>query len=693
MNYNAKGQREEIFFGNNSKTKYEYDPETYRLTRLLTTANNGNSIIQDLNYTYDPAGNITRQFDNAQKTIFYGGQQVEAQSNYIYDALYRLIEATGREHTGQAGVNAQDNFNDDWCRLDLQPNSPVQLRNYMQKYFYDAVGNMVRTQHIAGALGNWTRLYTYNPANNQLTKTSVGGQNYNYTYNEHGSMLTMPHLQLIDWNFKEGVQHVNLGGGGEAWYVYDSNGQRLRKVIERGGNKIEERIYAGAFEVYRERTGNSITLERETLHVMDDKQRVAMIESRTKGNDGSPQQIIRYQYTNHLGSTSLELDAVAKIIAYEEYHPFGTTAYQATDASRQVPKKRYRYTGMERDEETGLNYHSTRYYAQWLARWISCDIAGLVDGVNLYAYVRNNPLQYLDKNGKQGRPADSDTSVPPSGQPAPPAGPAGSQPAPAGTSSPPPTTGGGTTPASNPTQISDEGKSDLNAAKGALAANAAMTFTSAILVGAAIGALFGGIGAVVGAAIGAVVGFLQTLILAAGTDPDNRKSETYKDLLTVASWFNPWALIATAIGLGLFALNLFFFLFTFGDVEEARITDVGFYHGAFVYGGGLIRPGRAWTSGNIIQYNPDNFKAIGPTAAEFVLRHEWGHVLNNAHFGLFQIESPLNELFGGQQTGSLFERLAESNVNPNVNLPAGLNKDQRRTSGGRGFGEVPWWNP
>jgi RHS repeat-associated protein len=399
INYNAKGQREDIFYGNNTKTKYEYDRETYRLTRLLTTADNGSSIKQDLHYTYDPAGNITRQLDNAQKTIFYGGQQVEA---HIYDAIYRLIEASGREHTGQAGVTAQDNFNDDWCKLSLQPNSPVQLRNYSQHYFYDTVGNILKMQHTAGAVGSWTRTNNYNPANNQLTKTVVGNQEYSYTYNEHGSMLTMPHLQQIDWNFREEMQHVNLGGGGEVWYSYDSGGQRMRKVVERSGNKIEERIYLGVFEIYRERTGSTVTLERASLHVMDDKQRIAVIETRTKGNDGSPEQLMRYQYSNHLGSTGLELDENANVISYEEYHPYGTTAYQATDASRQVSRKRYRYTGMERDEESGLNYHSARYYVPWLGRWMNCDPESLVDGLNLFIYVGDNPTDKIDVSGTQG---------------------------------------------------------------------------------------------------------------------------------------------------------------------------------------------------------------------------------------------------------------------------------------------------
>jgi hypothetical protein len=76
------------------------------------------------------------------------------------------------------------------------------------------------------------------------------------------------------------------------------------EVVEKnGGALIEERIYLGGFEIFRRRNGvGSVTLERETLHVMDDKQRIALVETRTQGNDGSPSQLVRYQFSNHLSS-------------------------------------------------------------------------------------------------------------------------------------------------------------------------------------------------------------------------------------------------------------------------------------------------------------------------------------------------------------------------------------------------------
>jgi RHS repeat-associated protein len=103
---------------------------------------------------------------------------------------------------------------------------------------------------------------------------------------------------------------------------------------------------------------------------------------------------------NHLGSSSLEVNEDAEVISYEEYYPYGSTSYQAVRSDIEVSAKRYRYTGMERDEETGLNYHTARYYALWLGRWASCDPLSVKIKTNLYNYCSNNPLSFKDLNGK-----------------------------------------------------------------------------------------------------------------------------------------------------------------------------------------------------------------------------------------------------------------------------------------------------
>src|SRR5260370_37871990 len=160
---------------------------------------------------------------------------------------------------------------------------------------------------------------------------------------------------------------VNTGAGDRTYYVYDMNGRRTRKVTEsQNGARAKDRAYLGGFEVYREYSGGTVALQRESLHVMDDNNRVALVETRTQGDDPIGARMIRYQFGNHLGSASLELDEEAKVISYEEYYPYGCTSYQAGRAAAEVSLKRYRYTGMERDEKTGFACHGMRDYAAWL---------------------------------------------------------------------------------------------------------------------------------------------------------------------------------------------------------------------------------------------------------------------------------------------------------------------------------------
>jgi RHS repeat-associated protein len=242
-----------------------------------------------------------------------------------------------------------------------------------------------------------------------------------YIYDAHGNMIQMPHLQGMEWDFKDQLratqkQAVSDGNSAEkTYYVYDSAGQRVRKVTERANETPkDERIYLGGFEIYRAYNGDgsSLKLERETLHVMDGEKRIALVETQTvKEENGvsrkidSPKPIILYQLGNHLGSASLELDEIGNVISYEEYYPYGSTSYQGGRNVAEVSLKRYRYTGKERDEESGLYYHGARYYAAWLGRWISCDPIRIGKNTDLYVFVDNSPIYLLDPSGLQGESA------------------------------------------------------------------------------------------------------------------------------------------------------------------------------------------------------------------------------------------------------------------------------------------------
>lgn len=416
INYDARRQRTGIDYGNSARTSYTYDPNTFRLIRLQTLR--GNAPLQDLHYTFDPVGNIAHIEDDAQQTSFFSNQVVAPQCDYTYDAVYRLTEATGREHIGQL-AQPQTTWNGESRLNQPQPGDGQAMRNYAEQYFYDAVDNIEQLIHQASG-GNWTRAYAYNEPSpleagkqsNRLSNTTVGATKEPYSYDAHGNMTGMTHLPLMQWDYRDQLQAtaqqvINNGGTSETtWYVYDGSGQRVRQVTDsqagagQTAKRKSERIYLGSLEVYRgfQNDGATVELERETLHIMDDEQRVALVETRTQGNDKSPAHLIRYQFDNHLGSATLELDDQAQIISYEEYAPFGSTSYQAVRSQTETPK-RYRYSGKERDDSTGFYYYGARYYAPWLGRWTSPDPAGMVDGLNLYVFVSGNPLSYVDRLG------------------------------------------------------------------------------------------------------------------------------------------------------------------------------------------------------------------------------------------------------------------------------------------------------
>jgi RHS repeat-associated protein len=439
IDYNAKGQRTLIQYGNGANTIYEYDERTFRLKHLRTTraaGQNGMSTlifadaatIQDLHYTYDPTGNITRIKDVALKTVFNANQQVDPACAYTYDPLYRLTDATGREHIGQSAFSftpPDGNYRDFPFAGISQLNNLRALRNYTERYDYDPVGNFKTMAHLAAnGAGNWTRTYAYNEASllepakksNRLSRTALQTGNNPpvdpYSYDAHGNMTQMPHLPVMQWDFKDELvassrQVGDAGALETTYYVYAANGQRMRKITERqNGVPKNARFYLGGFELYREYgTGDAATLARETLHVMADKQRIALIETQTIDNSTaitSPTPAQRYQLANHLGSASLELDETSALISYEEYSPYGSTVFQTGRSASEVGLKRYRYTGKERDHENGLTYHGARYFAPWLGRWTSCDTAGLVEGSNLFSYVSNNSIRVTDPSGHEG---------------------------------------------------------------------------------------------------------------------------------------------------------------------------------------------------------------------------------------------------------------------------------------------------
>ena len=196
----------------------------------------------------------------------FNNAQVDARNRYTYDALYRLVEARGREHAGQIVTNTFDNWSDCPFRKKYQATDAMAWRNYTEQYVYDQVGNILTVKHVAqgDSSSSWTRNYQYSRTSNRLLATGMGsadidhyphvpGLEYRYEYNSHGSMTNMPHLSGMDWDFAEHLHHISRApdsriyegdcpeGSLVAWYRYDSGKERTRKRVVKNGGIVKER--------------------------------------------------------------------------------------------------------------------------------------------------------------------------------------------------------------------------------------------------------------------------------------------------------------------------------------------------------------------------------------------------------------------------------------------------------------------
>jgi RHS repeat-associated protein len=407
--YNAKGQRTLIVYGNNVMTRYAYDPATFHLVRMRTekyksgdekfTYRPGDSKkpLQDFGYEYDLAGNLLALHDQTHESGL-PVQPDHLERVFAYDPLYRLLSATGR----QCGVPPAN----PWY-AGARCSDPTKTRSYMEKYEYDKVGNMGQMVHQADSNG-FTRDFKLDSKSNRLATVIIGKKIYHYSYDENGNLTKEKTSRHFEWDHSDRmrVYRTQLFDAEPSTYThcfYDSTGQRVMKLVRQKGGKVQATVYIeGVFEHYR-LINEDKTEENNTLHVMDNQKRIVLLRVGPRLGDTKP--AVKYQLGDHLGSSNVVIDKVGNLINREEYMPYGETSFGS------FARKRYRFTGKERDEESGLYYHGARYYAPWLARWVSCDPDSSTFDNNLYTFVNNNPIKFIDPEGLSSEPPNVNNTM------------------------------------------------------------------------------------------------------------------------------------------------------------------------------------------------------------------------------------------------------------------------------------------
>lgn len=399
LEYDKFEQRAFLKSGNGTQTTYTYDPLLRRLDNLQANLKNG-TLFQNLNYTYDPVGNILNLQNNVAvpPPSQYGGP---TNQNFVYDDLYRLVHADGvyqfapdksNEYTLDLAYDTIHNITDKaQLHVIIQPSGVPILQ---QKTSY-----------------NWT--YAYNAPQPHAT-SHIGQQTY--TYDANGNQLGWTHdingtRRDIVWDEENRVQSI-FDNGHEEFYKYNDAGER---VIKRGPQG--ETAYVNQFFTIRDR-------EIGTKHVFVGETRMVskmMKMPRPLAGEGDswfaprpPYEKDQYFFhPDHLGSTGYVTDADGAIYQHLEYFAFGEAWVDESSAIQRTP---YRFTGKELDEETGLYYYGARYFDPRTSLWQSPDpilstyldgkggMGGVFNSFNLsmYAYTYLNPIKYIDPDGNKG---------------------------------------------------------------------------------------------------------------------------------------------------------------------------------------------------------------------------------------------------------------------------------------------------
>ena len=413
--YDAKGQRALAAYGNGVMTRYAYDPQTLRLKRLRTERYSkpddlsyrpAGDALQDFGYDYDLIGNILSIQDRTPGSGFLNNPeastvgdpalaQLLASGNALRrrfedDPIYRLLSATGRECDQSPEIAP---WEDQPRCTDL-----TKARPYTEQYDYDAMGNMLRLER-RNEPGGFTREFTVETANNRLRRLQIGQSGYDYAFDASGNMLAEATSRHFEWNHSDKMKAFRTQSEGaepsvHAHYLYDATGQRVKKLVRKQGGQVEVTHYVdGGFEHYRWGSGAEAG-QNNRVHVVDDRQRIALVRlGAAHPEDRGP--AAQFHLGDHLGSSNVVADSGGALVNCEEFTPYGETSFGS------FAKKRYRFTGIERDEESGLNYHGARYCATWLGRWNNSDPKGIAGGGNLYAYAFDKPLMLTDPVGTQ----------------------------------------------------------------------------------------------------------------------------------------------------------------------------------------------------------------------------------------------------------------------------------------------------
>lgn len=333
------------------KIGYAYNP----ISLLSAKRYNQNNLLYDYHQTTDWQGKIlSSQFPHIKLT-------------YTWDPIGRCLSIDSPSYKQNATYNSMG------CLTNLSVKDPLGLYNstftyddldqltsetgpFVNQYQHDSLNNRRSKNQVANVINDLNQVtqdsknnYVYDPNGRRLTK-----QDATYTYDALG--------RLINYNDKQSID-----------YLYDPFGRLLQRQT---AESKEHYLYQFDTEI--------ASFEKEqcsTFKALYGTHAPFAIELKS-----IPYSPIR----NHRGNICILL--ADKPIGTYRYNAFGEFSQQGLSSPWLFSSQRY-------DPETNLYHYAKRNYDPSLGIWLTPDPSGFVDGPNLYAYVKNNPLTFIDPYG------------------------------------------------------------------------------------------------------------------------------------------------------------------------------------------------------------------------------------------------------------------------------------------------------
>ena len=419
-------------------------------TRTLTGANNA-AISKNISYTYNLDGSVkTLTYPSGNAITYAPGaagltlSAVDSGSgiNYVTSATYGPDSALTGFISGYsasfAGITNAFTYNKRLQPVNMSANAPSQtvfsigydfhlgngtsgtdngnvfgITNYKdttrnQTFTYDLLNRLASAQNsgtncaantVNGKTEYWGNNYGYDAWGNLTAKsvTKCSAENFSvaaltnnqlsgYSYDAAGNMT---HDLTSGLTYTFDPENRITGANGYV-YTYDADGNRVRKSNSSTGTLYWYMTLGIVAE-----SDLSGTLNSE--YVFFDGERVARKDF--------PGNAVAYYFSDQLKTASVITDPAGTIKSESDYYPWGGELQFISNDSNH-----YKFTGHERDSESGLDYQGARYYSNGLGRFITPDwsavpipvpYADLTDpqSLNQYSYVRNIPTVHADADG------------------------------------------------------------------------------------------------------------------------------------------------------------------------------------------------------------------------------------------------------------------------------------------------------